>query len=277
MAYFQKLFDFPDDPPRPRRTGRNMCLDDGLSITATRGVFEVAGSYIDSIRIGRGGAAAFPAGWLRAKAILCSEYGIDLQTGGPLYEVAVAKARVGEFLAESAKAGFTSVEFSENIISLTPQTTIEHLRMAEDAGLDVYFEFGRKYTNDEPMDPDAAAPVLLELLAAGVKGITVERAEIDLVIDRHPEILRRLAELVGLENLNFEIGPRTPHYPERFFQIFDPREVNLNNVALEPASALDGIRIVANARRGLDRSVGYQYIRDIWKGTVNYGNHSAHT
>jgi len=271
--FFQGIFDFTDGPQRPRRTGRNMCLDDGLSISATRGVIEVAGAYIDSIRLGRGSAASFPATWLTEKSALCAQHGIDLQTGGPLYEVAVARDKVSEFLTESKKAGFTSVEFSENIISLPRKTTLEHLKMAQDTGLEVYFEFGRKYTNDQPMNPNEAASGLLELLAAGVSGITVERAEIDLVIDRTPEVLLRLAELVGLANLNFEIGPRTPHYVERFFELFDPSEVNLNNVALEPVNALDGIRIIANARRGLDRSVGYKYIRDIWKGTKNYGDH----
>ncbi len=274
VTAFADLFGFPDPPDRPRTYGRNMCLDDGMSIEATRGVFEVAGPYVDSIRIGRGGAAVFPRDWVRAKGRLCAEFGVDMQTGGPLYEVAAATGRVPSFLAEAADLGFTSVEFSENIISVPLDTTLEHLKIAQDVGLAVYFEFGRKYTDGKPLDPERAAPPLVDLLSAGVTAITVERAEVDLVIDDHPDLLRRLADLVGLGNLIFEAGPRTPHYPERLFAIFDPKLVNLNNIALLPANALDGICLVVNARRGLDRSVGYQYIRDIWKGDRNYGDHS---
>ncbi|HEX6501119.1 MAG TPA: phosphosulfolactate synthase [Micromonosporaceae bacterium] len=270
---FAELFGFAP-ARRPRRLGRNMCLDDGLSIDQTRGVFEVAGAYIDSIRIGRGGAALFPRDWVRAKAELCRLYDVDLQTGGPLYETAVAADSVPEFLAEAADLGFTSVEFSENIISVDPGTTLRHLELATSEGLAVYFEFGRKYPSGRPMDPHRAAPVLRELLDAGVAAITVERAEVDLVIDAAPDVLRTLADLVGLENLIFEAGPRTPDYVEKLFRIFDPQTVNLGNVSLSPAGALDGIRLVVNARHGLDRSVGYQFIRDLWKGPNNYGSDS---
>lgn len=272
---FAEVFGFASTR-RPRRLGRNMCLDDGLSIQQTRDVFEVAGAYIDSIRIGRAGAALFPRDWVRAKAELCREYGVDLQTGGPLYETAVATDSVREFLAEAADLGFTSVEFSENIISVEPATTLRHLEQAGSEGLAVYFEFGRKYPSGAPMDPHRTAPLLRALLDAGVAAITVERAEVDLVIDAAPETLRTLADLVGLENLIFEAGPRTPDYVEKLFRIFDPQTVNLGNVSLSPASALDGIRIVVNARHGLDRSVGYQFIRDLWKGPNNYGSDSEH-
>jgi phosphosulfolactate synthase len=270
---YADMFGFPE-PHRPRRLGRNLCLDDGLGIQQTRDVFEVAGAYIDGIRIGRGGAALFPRRWVQAKAELCAEYGIDMQTGGPLYETAVAADAVPAFLAESAALGFTSVEFSENIISVSPQTTVEHLKMARDHGLEVYFEYGRKYPSGRPMDPHRAAPVLRELLDAGVSAITVERAEVDLVIQDAPSVLQTLADLVGLENLIFEAGPRTPHYVELFFKIFDPQAVNLNNISLCQPFALDGIHIVVNARHGLDRSVGYQFLRDLWKGPNNYGSDS---
>lgn len=271
---FAELFEFDDPEPKPRQLGRNMCLDDGLGIKETRDIFEVVGAYIDSIRIGRGSAALFPRSWLIEKAALCADYGIDMQTGGPLYETAVACGNVSVFLTEAAELGFTSVEFSENIINLPIVTTIEHLKLAQDRGLEVFFEFGRKYPDVSPLDPEEEGQTLLELLDAGINSITVERGEVDLIIQDAPEVLTRLADLVGLENLIFEAGPRTPHYPELFFQLFDPQKVNLGNISLSPACALDGICIVANARHGLDRSVGYQFIRDIWKGATNYGDHS---
>jgi phosphosulfolactate synthase len=267
---FSAIFEFPDlAHMKPRSVGRNMCLDDGLGILATREIFDVAGWHIDSIRLGRASAAVFPRGWLKAKAELCAEYEIDMQTGGPLYEAAAARGIVPDFLAEAADVGFTSVEFSENIISVPPEVTLEHLAIAAEHGLSVYFEYGRKYTNGVPFDPAEAADVMLRLLEGGVTAITVERAEVDLVIEDHPDILAELAERVGLRNLIFEAGPRTPHYPARFFEIFDPQQVNLGNIALAPANALDGVCIVANARFGLDRSVGYSFLRDIWKGNPN--------
>lgn len=109
------------------------------------------------------------------------------------------------------------------------------------------------------------------MLDVGARKIVLERAEIDLVIDKGPELLEELAKYVGLQNLIFEAGPRTPDYPQKLLALFGPR-VNLGNIALQPSNALDGILILINARYGLDRSVGYSFIRKIWGGPINDGD-----
>lgn len=261
----EELFHCPQPEAKPRRYGRNMCMDDGLGVNQTLEVFELVGPYIDSIRICRASAALFPESWLRTKAKLCREFQVDMLTGGPLYQVAAARDQVRLFLEEVSALGFTSVEFEQSVIDPPLKDTLEHLKIAQDLGLNVVFEYGRKYPDGQPFDPEQAADLLHELLGAGVGTITVERSEVDLVIDRAPEVLVRLAELVGLEWLNFEAGPRKPDYPAKLFAIFGPDAVNLGNICLEPPGAPDGIRVIVNARQGLDRSAGYRFITDLWK------------
>ncbi|HEX2049531.1 MAG TPA: phosphosulfolactate synthase [Actinomycetota bacterium] len=273
---FHDLFRFEPPPPKPRSEGLNMCLDDGMGIAATRDLFEVVGEYVDSIRLGRGTAALFPRSWVLEKAALCREFDVDMMTGGPLYEVAVARDAVREFLEESRDLGFTSIEFSENIISIPVEETLSHVKVATDLGLDVYFEYGRKYPGTSPLDVDEAEDRIGTLLEAGVTRITVERAEVDLVVHDHPHVLVELAERVGLGNLIFEAGPRKIEYCELLMSLLGPAKVNLGNIALQPPNALDGILILVNARRGLDRSVDYQFVRDVWGGPVNDGDPAAH-
>jgi phosphosulfolactate synthase (CoM biosynthesis protein A) len=261
----EEIFHCPQPPPKPRQYGRNMCMDDGLGVGQTLEVFELVGPYIDSIRICRASAALFPESWLRAKAKLCREFQVDMLTGGPLYQVAVARDQVRQFLEEASALGFTSVEFEQSVIDPPLSATLEHLKIAQDLGLNVVFEYGRKYPDGQPFVPEQAADLLHELLGAGVSTITLERSEIDLVIDQAPEVLVRLAELVGLDKLNFEAGPRKHDYPAKLFGIFDPAEVNLGNICLEPPGAPDSIRVIVNARHGLDRSAGYRFITDLWK------------
>lgn len=158
---FDRIFNIIPPPPKPREEGLNMCLDDGIGIVATKDLLQVVGKYIDSIRLGRGISALFPKEWVLEKTRLCREFEIDIQTGGPIYEVAVARGMVEEFLQETVSLGFTSVEFSENIISLPLKTTTQHIKIANGLGLHVYFEYGRKYPDNRPISVEEASEKIL--------------------------------------------------------------------------------------------------------------------
>lgn len=57
---FDGIVDIPKASQKPRQKRITMCLDDGLGIIQTRDILEVAGEYIDTVKVGRSASAIFP-------------------------------------------------------------------------------------------------------------------------------------------------------------------------------------------------------------------------
>jgi phosphosulfolactate synthase len=76
---------------RPRASGITHVLDKGLSLGEISGLLEVAGPYIDVVKLGWG--TALVVGNLDAKLDLYRSRGIELCCGGSLFEYAVLHHR----------------------------------------------------------------------------------------------------------------------------------------------------------------------------------------
>ena len=251
--------ELPGARPKPRRLGMNLCLDDGLGAQQTADALSVVGEYVDVLRIGRGGAAIFPGEWLRAKAAVCAEHGVTLEIGGPLYEVAYLQGRTDAYFDAVKAAGVAALEVSVNLVEPPEQELLAHISLAAKKGIEVFFEYGRKYPDDRPFDVDDAVQSCERALEAGAAFVQIERAEIDLVIDDEADALLELARRVGHDRLTFEAGPRKPQLAARLLRLFG-NDVNLASLVLSPANAVDGVFLVENARRGMERFVGYEFI-----------------
>lgn len=251
--------DLPPANPKPRRTGMNLCLDDGIGARQTDDALSVIGDHVDVIRIGRAGAAIFKAQWLRDKAAVCAEHGVTLEIGGPLYEVAFIQGRVERYFEAVLELGVTALEVSVNVIEPSDEELFEHIALARSKGIEVFFEFGRKYPDDQKFDLQDAVDTCQAALEAGAAFVQIERAEIDLLIDDDRESLLELAQRVGHDKLTFEAGPRKPKLAARLLRLFG-NDVNLASLVLNPANAVDGVFLVENARRGMERFVGYEFI-----------------
>lgn len=254
-----ECLDLPAAVPKPRRTGMNLCLDDGLGAAQTEDALTVVGDYVDVIRIGRAGAAIFPVEWLLAKAAVCARYGVTLEIGGPLYEVAFIQGKVREYFDAVKEAGVGALEISVNVIEPSDVELLHDIELAAGKGIDVFFEFGRKYPDDVKFDLEAAIRGCNQALEAGASFVQIERAEIDLLIEDDPDALLELADRIGHDKLTFEAGPRKPKLAARLLRLFG-NEVNLASLVLSPANAVDGVFLIENARRGMERFVGYEFI-----------------
>jgi phosphosulfolactate synthase len=256
--------ELPPAQPKPRRTGMNLCLDDGVGVAATADALEVVGEFLDVIRVGRAGAAIFPPKWLREKAEVCAKHDVVLEIGGPLYEVAFIQGKTDEYFDAVKEMGVNALEVSVNLIEPPEEELLAHITDAADKGLEVFFEYGRKYPDDVKFDVDDAVAGCRRAVDAGANFVQIERAEIDILIDSEPEALLELAERLGHDVLTFEAGPRKPDLAGRLLRLFGP-EINLASLVLSPENAVDGVYLVENARRGMERFVGYEFIA---KGAV---------
>jgi phosphosulfolactate synthase len=237
----------------------NLCLDDGLGVAATEDALSVVGDHVDVIRVGRAGAAIFPPAWLREKAAVCERHGVTLEIGGPLYEVAFIQGKASAYFDAVTEMGVNALEISVNLIDPPEAELLAHIEEAAGKGIEVYFEYGRKYPDDQPFDVEDAVRGCRRALDAGAAFVQIERAEIDLLIEDDRAALLELADRIGHAHLTFEAGPRKPELAGKLLRLLGG-DVNLASLILSPANAVDGVFLVENARRGMERFVGYEFI-----------------
>ena len=81
----------------------------------------------------------------RRKVAAAERYSVPTVTGGGPFEIAVAQGRLASYLDLCADIGFTRIECGEGFTDM-PLGAREVVGMANDRGLDVQFELGKKHT-----------------------------------------------------------------------------------------------------------------------------------
>ena len=84
-------------PTKPRKTGLTQVLDKGLSIAEVEGMLEVAASYVDIVKFGW--ATSVVVENFEAKLETFRRHGIDVCCGGSLFELAVHRKQLNEYIA----------------------------------------------------------------------------------------------------------------------------------------------------------------------------------
>jgi len=173
----------------------------------------------------------------RQKIAVAKKYRVPVTTGGGPFEVAYVQGKLPEYLDLVADFGFTRIECGEGFtdISLNAQ---EIVKMANNRGLEVQFELGKKHTGAFTQD------VVKALIDQGKKWL--EAGAVQLVVEA-----RESAKGVGLfddeGNLNVDFADRfadvfghgivmfeAPNKPSQFMLLdhFGPK-VHLCNVRVE--------------------------------------------
>ena len=110
------FLDLPHRSRKPREQGITHVLDRGLAVADIDGLIEVAGDFVDFVKLGWGTAVA--TGNLHAKLDRYRAHGIPVVLGGTLTELAIAQRRL-DGLVEWLKAlGLGHVEVSDGAITL---------------------------------------------------------------------------------------------------------------------------------------------------------------
>jgi phosphosulfolactate synthase len=173
----------------------------------------------------------------RRKVAAAHRHSIPTVTGGGPFEIAVAQGRLAEYLDLCAFIGFTRIECGEGFTEM-PKGAREVISMADQRGLEVQFELGKKHTGAflaHTVDQLVAQGT--RWLEAGARELVVEAREsaqgVGLFDDHgvfNAALADRFAREFGLDMVSYE----APTKPSQFALLdhFGPR-VRLCNVRFE--------------------------------------------
>ena len=88
----EEFLGLPARPPKPRERGWTHVIDKGLTLTEVSGLLDLAGDYIDIVKLGWG--TSYVTGKLGDKLRVYRDAGIPIMTGGTLLEAAIVRNRL---------------------------------------------------------------------------------------------------------------------------------------------------------------------------------------
>jgi len=237
------LLDLPERSAKPRDDGITHVIDRGLSIAEIEGMIEVAGEFVDIVKLGWGTALA--TGNLERKLERYRAHGIPVMLGGTLTELAISRGRLDELIAWVHDLGLEYFEISDGTIELEHPRKLELIeRLAQE--FTVLSEVGSKddtgaitppYVWVEQMRAELAAgawKVIAEGREAGTAGIFRPSGEV------REGLIGEIVHEIAPARIMFD-APRKDQQVW-FVRRFGP-EVNLSNVPVGEVLALETLRL----------------------------------
>jgi phosphosulfolactate synthase len=237
------LLNLPERSAKPRSVGVTHVIDRGLSIAEIEGMVEVAGEFVDIVKLGWGTALA--TGNLKRKLECYRAHGIPVVLGGTLTELAISRGRFDELIAWVHELGLELFEISDGTIQLEHERKLELIeRLAQE--FTVLSEVGSKddtgaitppYVWVEQMRAELAAgawKVIAEGREAGTAGIFRPSGEV------REGLIGEIVHEIAPAGIMFD-APRKDQQVW-FVRRFGP-EVNLSNVPVGEVLALETLRL----------------------------------
>jgi phosphosulfolactate synthase len=236
------LLDLPSRSAKPRQLGITHVLDRGLSTAEVDGLIEVAGEYVDLVKLGWGTALATRN--LEPKLARYREHGIPVMLGGTLTELAISQGRLEQLIDWLRALEVEYIEISDGTITLAHDEKLALIeRFAQE--FTVLSEVGSK-DDTRIMAPYRWVELIQSELQAGAWKVIAEARESGNVgIFRHDGEVRmglidEIAHAVAPEHVLFEA-------PRKDQQVWFVRRfganVNLGNVIPEDVLSLETIRL----------------------------------
>jgi phosphosulfolactate synthase len=236
------LLNLPERAAKPRQQGLTHVLDRGLSVAEVDGLAEVAGDYIDIVKLGWGTSVA--TGNLEAKLKRYREFGMTPMFGGTLTELAIAQNRLDALVAWMHELELEHIEISDGTITIEHERKVELIeRLAKE--FIVLSEVGSK-DNTRIMAPFRWVEQIQTELDAGAWKVIAEARESGSVgIFRHDGEVRmglidEIVHAIPQEKIVFEAPRRDQQV--WFVRRFGP-DVNLGNIIPEEVLSLETIRV----------------------------------
>ncbi|HEX3910927.1 MAG TPA: phosphosulfolactate synthase [Solirubrobacteraceae bacterium] len=232
----------PERSAKPRERGLTHVIDRGLSVAEVDGLLEVAGEYVDIVKLGWG--TALVSANLKPKLERYAARGIPVVLGGTLTEIAIRQGRIEGLIEWLRELGLRHVEISDGTIALEPdykRGLIERLAgefvvLAEVGNKDADFIMA-PYVWVEQIERDLEAgawKVITEARESGNAGIY--RA------DGEPRtgLIDEIVHAVEPDRLLFEapLRPQQVWLLKRF-----GTECNLGNIAPDDVLSLETLRL----------------------------------
>ncbi len=161
---------------KPRTDGLTMVIDKGMGASATQDLLELAGPYIDLLKLAFGTTAFYSKAALERKLRLAADAGVLVYPGGTFLEVAVAQDRGTAFLERAASLGFRVIEISDGTIQMPAHTRYSLMERAVKLNLRVLSEVGKKHPDDR-LSSDTLHRQIAQDLDHGAWRVIVEGRE----------------------------------------------------------------------------------------------------
>ncbi len=239
----QDLLELPQRSPKPRRQGITHVLDKGLSVAEIDGLVEVAGDYIDIVKLGWGTALA--TGNLSAKLVRYRQHGIPVVLGGTLTELAIAQDRLEAPVAWVHELGLVHFELSDGTITLARERKLELIsRLAGE--FTVLSEVGSKDDTGAITPPYQWVEQMQQELRAGAWKVIAEGRESGSAGIFRPsgEVREGLIDEIvhGVDEARIMFDAPQKHQQVWFVRRFGS-EVNLGNIAVGDVLSLETLRL----------------------------------
>lgn len=253
-------FKLPERSSKPRSRGMTSIIDFGPDTfgwtgeSGVRDLLDYAAPYIDFAKIYAMNALLVPAPTLKRVIGMYRDADVKAYAGGILFEYACRTDSVREMLRHLQGLGIGAMEISENYLELQPAQRRDYIRLVQDHGLQVIYEFGRKNPTS-PFSISDLSELVEEMRALEVEHIIIEQSEIDMIAKASPEALAMLSQQPWFSQVVIEADPyRFPQQHAQLLKDFGP-EVNLANITAGQCLRLEGLR------RGVGRAVDYSLLR----------------
>lgn len=237
------FLELPSRSAKPRDQGITHVLDKGLSLADVDGLVEVAGEYVDLVKLGWGTALATRN--LEAKLERYREHGIPVVLGGSLTELAIAQGRLDGLVTWVRDLGLKYFEISDGTIVLDRQRKLELIReLAEH--FTVLSEVGSKDDTGAITPPYLWVDQMRDQLAAGAWKVIAEGRESGSAGIFRPTgevregLINEIVHGVNPAGILFD-APRKEQQVW-FVKRFGP-DVNLGNIGPADVLALETLRL----------------------------------
>jgi len=235
--------DLPSRSAKPRDSGITHVLDRGLSLAQVDGMIEVAGEFVDIVKLGWGTALATQN--LEPKLARYREHGIPVCLGGTLTEIAIRQGKVDDLLAWLRELDLTHIELSDGSIPMESAGKCELIARFVGEGLTVLSEVGSKdndkheapYIWVEKMQAELEAgawKVIAEARESGTAGIFRGDGEVRM------GLIDEIAHAIEVDKVVFEAPQKDQQV--WFLQRFGA-DCNLGNIAPDDVLGLETLRL----------------------------------
>jgi phosphosulfolactate synthase len=226
---------------KPRKIGLTQVLDKGLSSAEVEGMLEVAESYVDVVKFGW--ATSVVVENFEAKLETFRRHGIAVCCGGSLFELAVHRKMLNEYVSFLQDHDFKHVEVSDGTIVIPLAEKLRYIeRLAKH--FTVFSEVGRK-DRTHVVAPKRWVDQIKSEISAGSWKVIVEGRESGTVGIYHSsgEIKAGLIDEIQMNIDTGRIIFEAPRKPQQvwFIKHFGPN-VNLGNIPPEDVISVETIR-----------------------------------
>jgi phosphosulfolactate synthase len=144
-----KAFPFIEIPSRsakPRERGLTVVADKGLPLGYLEDLLDMAGDFVDWVKIGTSSQRILTREHLRKKIEICHAHEVKVFFAGDVTELAVIQGHAGEYFQECLSLGADGAEIATAQIILDNGHKAELVAQGTEAGLKIVGEIGQKGT-----------------------------------------------------------------------------------------------------------------------------------